>query len=193
MKVLVVFAHPSHNSYNHALLESLLSGLKEGGHEAEVIDLYKDNFDPVLRETIHKPEPTDLCLKYQNKIKKADWLAFVFPIFWYRAPAILEGFFDNVFTSGFAFKYKKMFGGRLNWPIGLLPVKKAIVIETYGGPGWFYKLFYLRIPWIRIRTVLRFCGISKLIHKPCYSVLNTNKKVLKQYLERVKNIGKRLK
>lgn len=193
MKVVIVFAHPSHKSYNYALLEALLSGLKEGGHEAKVIDLYKDNFDPVLRETIHNPRPGELCLKYQAMIKDADWMAFIFPVFWYRAPAIMEGFFDHVFASKFAFKYKKILGGLVNIPIGLLPVKKAIVIETYGGPGWFYKLFFFRIPWIRIKSVLKFCGIRKFIHHPCYSVLDAKRKVLKKYLSRVKNIGKNLK
>lgn len=193
MKVLVVFAHPSHESFNHALLEAFVSGAKEAGHEVEIIDLYKDNFDPVLRKTRHGGKMNPQAALYQEKIKQADWLAFIFPIFWYRGPAILEGFFDQVFDAGFAFRYKKILGGLIAKPIGLLPVKKAVVIETYGGPGWFYKLFFFRIPWVRIRSVLKFCGIRKFIHQPCFSVQHTKEKVLKNYLNRVRKIGKHLK
>lgn len=193
MKVLVIFAHPFHESFNHALLESFDKGVKEGGNEVEVIDLYKDDFDPVLRKTRHGGEHKPQVKKYQDKIKEADWLAFIFPIFWYRSPAIMEGFFDQVFDSGFAFKYKKVLGGRIARPIGLLPVKKAVVIETYGGPGWFYKLFFFRIPWQRFKAVLKFCGIKKFIHHPCYSVQHTKKKMLSRYLADVHKIGKGLK
>ncbi len=193
MKVLVVFAHPSHESFNYALLKAFVSGAKKAGHEVDIIDLYKDNFDPVLRKTRHGGEMNPQAVAYQEKIKQTDWLAFIFPIFWYRGPAILEGFFDQVFDAGFAFKYKKILGGLISKPIGLLPVNKAVVIETYGGPGWFYKLFFFRIPWARVKSVLKFCGIRKFIHHPCYSVLNTHEKALKKCLNSIENIGKRLK
>ncbi len=193
MKVVVIFAHPSHESFNHALMKSFADGAKGAGHDIEVIDLYKDDFDPVLRKTRHGGEHKPQVQKYQDIIKEADWLAFFFPIFWYRSPAIMEGFFDQVFDSGFAFKYKKILGGLVAKPIGLLPVKKAVVVETYGGPGWFYKLFFMRIPWQRFRAVLKFCGIRKFIHHPCYSVQHAKEKMLKKYLENVKNIGAKLK
>jgi NAD(P)H dehydrogenase (quinone) len=193
MKALVVFAHPSHESFNFALLQSFLQGLKKAGHEADVIDLYKDGFDPVLTKTVHGGELSQQALAYQERIRKADRLVFVFPIFWYRAPAILEGFFDQVFSSGFAFKYKPSFLGIIPRIDGLLPVKKAVVMETYGGPGWFYKLFFFGIPWARLKGVLKFCGVRKLVHHPCYSVQHTSEKILKAYLKRAEKTGEHLK
>ena len=48
MKVLVVYAHPNPDSFNHAILENFTKGLKDGGHTYEVIDLYATKFNPVF-------------------------------------------------------------------------------------------------------------------------------------------------
>jgi len=187
MKVLIIYTHPSIESYNHALLEAFLEGLGKAGHEYESIDLYRDNFNPVLSDTNLHAELGEDVKAYQEKIKSADYLAFVFPIFWYRAPAMLEGFIDRVITSGFAYKYV----GKI--PKGLLGDKKAVVIETYGGPSWYYRFLFNRIPWKRFKAVLKFCGIKKIIHQPCYKIPFTMDEVRKKYLEKVRKIGEGLK
>ena len=48
MDVLVVYAHPNPESFNHAVLESFSAGLKDGGHSFEVVDLYAINFNPCM-------------------------------------------------------------------------------------------------------------------------------------------------
>ena len=42
----------------------------------------------------------------QEKIILADEVIFVFPIWHVNVPAILKNFFDTVFTSGFAYRYR---------------------------------------------------------------------------------------
>ena len=187
MKVLIIYAHPSSESFNHALLESFLAGLRRAGHTYEVLDLYRHDFDPVIRNLNSRTEVTDDIKVYQKKIKMADCLAFVYPIFWYRAPAILEGFIDRVITAGFAFRYIKSI------PRGLLSDKKAVVIETYGGPFWYYRFLFGNIPWRRFKAVLRFCGIRKITHYPCYGVPFTSDKVRQRYLSKVCQLGEGLK
>jgi len=49
MKVLVVYAHPNPQSFNHAVLEAFTRGLRDGGHTFEVDDLYAIKFDPCLK------------------------------------------------------------------------------------------------------------------------------------------------
>ena len=39
MKVLTVYAHPDPNSFCHGVLERFTAGLKEVGHESQVLDL----------------------------------------------------------------------------------------------------------------------------------------------------------
>jgi NAD(P)H dehydrogenase (quinone) len=48
MKILIVYAHSSHTSFCHALLEQFTKGLENGGHTYEILDLYAMRFDPVI-------------------------------------------------------------------------------------------------------------------------------------------------
>jgi NAD(P)H dehydrogenase (quinone) len=48
MKVLTVYANPNPKSFCHAILEKFDQGLKEAGHENEIVDLYDIKFNPVV-------------------------------------------------------------------------------------------------------------------------------------------------
>ena len=48
MKAMIVYAHPYNKSYNRAILDATINGLKKANHEIDLVDLYKDRFDPVL-------------------------------------------------------------------------------------------------------------------------------------------------
>ena len=64
MRLLVVYCHPHAGSFCHALLERVLAGLAVHGHEVDLLDLYAEGFDPVLREgewlTGEHPTPATL-------------------------------------------------------------------------------------------------------------------------------------
>lgn len=49
MNHLVVYAHPNPESFNHAILETVVESLQGKGHEVTVRDLYAIGLDPVLR------------------------------------------------------------------------------------------------------------------------------------------------
>lgn len=105
--VVIIYAHPDPKSFNHAMLETVKSGLTAQGRLFQVIDLYAENFNPVMNAAEVKGEVTEETRNYQVKIKNADSIVFIFPVWWFRAPAILEGFCDKVFTPGFAYRFKK--------------------------------------------------------------------------------------
>ena len=189
MKTLVIFAHPNPQSFCGALRDSFMSGAKAGNHSVKIIDLYKENFDPVsFGDNKIAPDVE----KHQTLIKDAHCLVFIYPIWWFRAPAILEGWIDRVFTLGFAFKFKNVIG---NWgrPIGLLPCDRAIIINTYGSPAVATKYFYMNIPFRRLkRGVLKMCGIRKIKRFNCWSVPFIPEDKRKTYLKKVFKIGKNL-
>ena len=65
MHVLVVYAHPSPDSFTHALLEQVVRGLDAGPHTYTVDDLYASGFDPVFTERdslqfLHEGLPEEL-------------------------------------------------------------------------------------------------------------------------------------
>ncbi len=116
MKTLVIYAHPYEKSFCAAILKECLAALKDGD---DVIDLYGDGFDPVMsREELglySRGGYTDpLVREYQKKIAAAGRLVFIFPIWWYDAPAILRGFFDKVMLKDFAFDDSSDFDGLLS-------------------------------------------------------------------------------
>ncbi len=50
MKVLVIFAHPNPMSFTKAILDNFVKGMKEAGHQYEIVDLYKTKFNPVFQD-----------------------------------------------------------------------------------------------------------------------------------------------
>ena len=46
MRVLVVYCHPKPDSYVAAMRDAAIEGLKQAGHEPQIVDLYAEGFDP---------------------------------------------------------------------------------------------------------------------------------------------------
>ena len=65
MRVLTVYAHPDPRSFCHAVLDRFTAGLREAGHDVEIVDLYAIKFDPVFRQRdmasyLHEDMPPDI-------------------------------------------------------------------------------------------------------------------------------------
>jgi NAD(P)H dehydrogenase (quinone) len=189
MNLLVIYAHPNPTSLNHAIKESFLEGAKEAGHIPHVIDLYLEHFDPVLRTPEKHGEESEIVKKHQDLILWADWMVFIYPVWWLRAPAILEGWFDKIFSAGFAFRYKKLFG-KIGVPEGLLPCKKAVVFETYGGPWIGIVGMYMNVGWRRMKNnVLKMCGVKTIRHLPFYSAQSASEDRRKEWLLKIRALA----
>lgn len=68
MKVLIVYAHPNRASFTHAVLEEFTRGLRDAGHQPDVLDLYAMKFDPVftsadLATWLHPGIPADILAR----------------------------------------------------------------------------------------------------------------------------------
>ena len=50
MKVLIIFCHPSKDSFTYEVKEAFIKGLESAGHSYEISDLYADGFNPVMSE-----------------------------------------------------------------------------------------------------------------------------------------------
>lgn len=50
MKVLIIYAHPNPKSFTKAILDNFVRGIKEAGHQFEIVDLYKIKFNPVFQD-----------------------------------------------------------------------------------------------------------------------------------------------
>ena len=131
MKVLIVYCHPHENSLTRLIRDSFIRGLESGGHSAVLSDLYQMDFktdmssDEYLREAHYRrelPVPGDVLVE-QEKINASDAIAFIYPVFWSEAPAKLVGWFDRVWTYGFAYGENRT----------MKQLEKALVLVSAGN------------------------------------------------------------
>jgi NAD(P)H dehydrogenase (quinone) len=111
MKVFIVYCHPGEDSFTREIRDSFIRGLEKAGHCYILSDLYKMDFktdmneEEYLREAFYRldlPLPEDVKAE-QEKINSSDVIVFIYPLFWSDAPARLVGWFDRVWTYGFAY------------------------------------------------------------------------------------------
>ncbi|MTH15496.1 NAD(P)H-dependent oxidoreductase [Flavobacterium sp. LC2016-01] len=140
MNILIVYCHPSKKSYTFQVLERLKSVIAKENWNLEISDLYTSNFQSDLSETEYEREgfaKLDLpisedVLAEQKKIEKADCIIFLYPVWWSDCPAKLKGWFDRVYSVGYAYGQTEVFPKMKTIPFGL-------VICTAGHPNAFLK------------------------------------------------------
>lgn len=164
MNVKIIYAHPNPWSYNKAILDNVLIALEEAGHRVDLLDLYYDDFNPVMTKydlgAATKQKPVDPKIhEYQKRIENADHLIFIFPIWFESVPAILKGYIDKVFSNGWA--YKSVKGKKM--PVGQLTYLNATVITTMGVSKSVYRLFFNNaVKGVLINGCLSFCGVQRI-------------------------------
>jgi putative NADPH-quinone reductase len=134
MRVLVVHAHPVETSFSRALYMAALETLAGSGHEVDAMNLYEEGFEAVMsreeRELYHEvPDNLTPAIKpYVERLRAAEAIVFIHPVWNYGYPAILKGFFDRIFVPGVSFVIED---GKLR-PI-LRNIRKAMFVTSYGG------------------------------------------------------------
>lgn len=81
----IIYAHPYEKSFNHAILTKLTTYFDQTQQAYQVIDLYKDDFNPryskeELRLFGRGETPYELVKHYQHLIVQSDELLFIAPI-----------------------------------------------------------------------------------------------------------------
>jgi len=138
MNVLIVYAHPSKKSYTFQVLQKLKSCILEQNWNLEISDLYASNFQSDMSEAEYEREGfaklelpiSPDVLAEQEKIEKADCIIFLYPVWWSDCPAKLKGWFDRVYSVGYAYGQTDNFPKMKTIPFGL-------VICTAGHPNSF--------------------------------------------------------
>ncbi len=130
-KIFVVYCHPSENSFTKNMCDAFIKGIEASGNEVILSDLYKMDFrsdmteEEYLRDANYRntPNVSEDVLAEQEKINSADAIAFIYPVFWTEAPAKLVGWFDRVWSYGFAYGEKTM-----------KVLDKAMILCSAGNP-----------------------------------------------------------
>jgi NAD(P)H dehydrogenase (quinone) len=151
MRICIVYAHPSEDSFTAGIRDSFIRGLESAGHSFILSDLYKMNFrtdlgeGEYLREAYYRddlPVPADVAAE-QEKINTSDAIVFISPLFWSDVPAKLKGWFDRVWTYGFAYGERKGAGGASGLRAGpgrsMKRLEKGLYILSAGNTMEYFE------------------------------------------------------
>jgi NAD(P)H dehydrogenase (quinone) len=153
MNILFLHAHPEPKSFTSSLKNLAVEHFSKRGDQVVVNDLYAMKFNPVgfdidfkeranpeyfhyLKEQMNafmtNSYNDDLQLE-MDKVKNADLVICVFPLWWSSVPAILKGWFDRVLSLGFAYHPRDR-----KFLTAPFRGKKAVCIVTAGGSNQAY-------------------------------------------------------
>lgn len=184
MKSLIIYAHPYEGSFNNFVLSKTKNLLIEKGNLVDVIDLNSDGFNPVMTKDdlklFSKGEYFDsLASNYAKRLKEADELVLIFPIWWYGEPAILKGFYDKVLLKGHTYdevdhKLK-----------GLLKADKATILTTANITEEIFKFLGDPIKNVLSNGILNTVGINNVSWIHCSTVHDNSSR--DEYLNKIED------
>lgn len=189
MHVLIVVAHPRQDSLTQRVTEKLCTGLLASGCTLELADLYAENFDPRLNVPDEpdwhddKKEYSAEVKKEVARIKRADVLVMVFPVWWWSMPAMLKGWIDRVWGYGFAY-------GEGN----TLPVQKivSIGIAANSESDEDSQVFFEGLKKQMVEGICNYCGVKDAAFVLLGDSLGGEERV-EEILEQAYQVGVQLK
>lgn len=179
MKSTIILSTTNKNSISQEIVNNFINKFKSNNVDYEIIDLYEENFNPVMtknQEKLYENGETDcdLVKKYQKILKETDELILVFPLWFNNVPAILKGFFDKVLLKNFAFTDEN------NEIKGLLTnVKSGVVISTSESTDEYLVKMGNPIQTVVVKGTLEFCGMQNIEY------VNINSKNKEQHFKKL--------
>ncbi|PRY97840.1 putative NADPH-quinone reductase [Marinilabilia salmonicolor] len=190
MRTVIVFNHPNEGSYCNAILQSVTNGLQNVNHDVDLMHLDNDGFNPVMSKADlkafidHKPIDPQV-IDYTERLKKANHLIFIFPIWWDIMPATTKGFVDRVLCPGVVYDHHPR-------GFGLVPLlknlKSVTIITTMNKPKIMYSLLIGNL--IRktmLRSVFKTIGYKNLHWISFTSVKSVSQKKRENWLINLEN------
>lgn len=192
MKILLIYCNPNSGSFSNAIKNTVAKECQLKGHEIILRDLYEMNFDPILtisefNEIKTGKIPSDIKIEHEL-IAEAGLLIVIYPLWWNGPPALLKGYFDRVFSYGFAYTYNSQ------GAVKLLTNKKVIIFTPNGTPKDVYEKNgrYDSISQTIDDGLFRFCGVEVVAHYYFSSGRNSTEPERKGHLEIVVEVVKSL-
>ncbi|QDH78118.1 NAD(P)H-dependent oxidoreductase [Echinicola soli] len=188
-KILIINGHPDRKSYNFGLSEAYKTGAEKSGADVKEIHIRDLDFNPNLQFGYRKrTELEPDLLDAQEKLKWAEHLVWVYPVWWGSVPAMMKGFLDRVLLPGFAFKKRK---DSLWWERCFIG-KTARIICTLDQPAWYYRLIYGSPSHNAMKKgTLNFIGVKK-VRITCIGPIRLSKDTFRErWLEKVEKLGQK--
>ncbi|MCD7971484.1 MAG: NAD(P)H-dependent oxidoreductase [Candidatus Azobacteroides sp.] len=192
MKYLIVYANPNPGSLCQSIANTLKETLTEQNKEVILRNLYDENFNAVLDlADLNSFTRRDYFIDIKEEhayILDASTLIFVYPIWWMGPPAIMKGYFDRVFSSGFAYTVDN---NRLEKG---LKGKRVAVINTMGMSNEYYESQGITEAMKKLLTLglFEYTGLEVIDHKFYGGIYNSDETERMKILEDVKTFAQGL-
>ena len=190
MFVVVIIGYHKKDSFNHqGIVKTIVAECKKQNIKCEIIDLYNDDFNPS-----YQLQNKEKIKDYQTLLNKSTHHIYVSPVWWFRCTSMLEGFFDQIFTPGFAYNFKQI-TKTYGIPVPKLGDKRVLTYLTHGAPALPVYTIYLNSVWGRLQLgVFSFVyGWFKPKIRQFFSVPFCSEKTRKKYIDVViKDINKEI-
>ena len=176
-----MYCHPLRGSLTHVAAQRCGAALECRNVSVEYADLYRQGFDPTLREPElrRKISFDPLIQSYDRMVYNSALLVFVHPDWWGQPPAMLKGWLDRVLRPGIAYEYQ---GGEFETKrhVGLLTDKRALVIVTTNRSA--DQPSSLEMVW---REVFHFCGVPYYTIHILYDVYTSTRQARRAWLDQI--------
>lgn len=186
--ILIINGHPDKESYNFAIAESYARGARQSEASVDIIHISNLDFNPNLQYGYRKrTELEPDLLDAQQKLKWADHLVWVYPVWWGSVPGIMKGFLDRVLLPGFAFKKRE---GSVWWD-KFFTGKTARIICTLDQPPWFYRFINSSPSHAAMKKLtMNFIGVKKTRITSIGPLRLSTEKFRKDWLLKVERMGR---
>lgn len=183
-KILIINGHPNLNSFNYAIHEAYLTGLKLNGNTIiSEIKIAEMAFDINVQKARAAVQIEQDIKDAQLKIEAADHIVWIYPLWWGMMPALLKGFIDRVLTPGFAFNYTSK--GKIE---KLMTGKTTEIICTLDYPIFIFKtLFNGGGVKVMRKMILNFCGFKNSKTTYIGPIIKSTPAQREKWLSNIKN------
>jgi NAD(P)H dehydrogenase (quinone) len=135
----VILCHPSLHSFNAAAAHAYCRTVRKLGQRAVLRDLYRLEFDPVLRDE-ERPGGERRAIfadvaRELRAIRSADVLVLIYPVWFGSPPAMMKGYIERVLGSQFGHQLVQA-GAAHPWLSG----KALLSITSSGTPIQWLEL-----------------------------------------------------
>ena len=180
MPTLIILCHPASESFCHSILHALQVSAKEAGNDCQVIDLYREGFDPTLslEELRRKLSFDPLVQRYSHMLLQTTRLCIVHPDWWGAPPALLKGWIDRVLRSEVAYRHID----ESSETEGLLGKLHLLVAISSDGEEGGSSCRALQTMW---EHVANFCGIASCTIMIMHRIQNSSLHQRRDFLQRV--------
>ena len=75
-KIFLVYSHYDDKSFNSSIKNTFINEVEKYNHKVDLVDLYKEKFDPVFDGSA----PDGVVLDHRQRIENCDVIAMIAPI-----------------------------------------------------------------------------------------------------------------